>query len=42
MIATEIIDGVSKLIQTVIYSNGDKVRRVLDPQTMLPTEILEN
>jgi predicted DNA-binding antitoxin AbrB/MazE fold protein len=40
-ISKQVIDGVLKLVQTVTYSDGKTVRRVLCPQTMVPQEILE-
>ena len=45
MVGSEIVnlmvDGVMTLIQTVTYSNGTTVNRILDPKTMLPIGTLE-
>jgi hypothetical protein len=38
-ITKEVVEGALILIETVIYSNGKRVRRVLDPQTNIPIEI---
>ena len=36
----ELINGALKLIQTIKYSNGTTVKRVIDPHSGLPIEIL--
>lgn len=40
-ISIQSIKGVLCLVQTVIYKNGKKVKRVLDPKTKVPIDILE-
>jgi hypothetical protein len=37
----EVIEGALKLIETIVYSNGKKVRRVIDLQTGLPIDIID-
>lgn len=39
-ISKQVINGTLTLVETVIYSSGKRVRRVLDPSTGLPTDIL--
>lgn len=39
-LSKQVINGTLKLVETVIYSDGKRVRRVIDPQTGLPTDIL--
>jgi hypothetical protein len=39
-IAREVVNGTLALVQTVVYSNGKKVRRLLDTKTLMPIEIL--
>lgn len=41
-ITKQVINGTLKLVQTLTYSNGKTVRRVLCPKTMVPQEILED
>jgi hypothetical protein len=40
-ITKELIQGTLKIVQTIVYSDGKQVKRVLDPQTMIPTEVIE-
>lgn len=40
-ITKEIIEGVLRLVETVVYSNGKKVRRLLNSVTGMPEDILE-
>jgi hypothetical protein len=35
------IQGVLTLIQTVIYSNGKTVKRIIDPHSKVPLSIIE-
>jgi hypothetical protein len=35
------IKGVLCLVQTIVYKSGKKVKRILDPNTKLPIEIIE-
>lgn len=41
-VAKEVVNGAMALVQTIIYSNGKKVRRQLDSKTGLPIAILPN
>jgi hypothetical protein len=40
-ITKEVIKGSVKLVQNITYSNGSKVKRILDPVTKLPIEIIQ-
>lgn len=40
-ITKELIDGALKIVQTITYSNGKTVKRLLDSKTMLPIEIIK-
>jgi hypothetical protein len=40
-ITKELIQGTLKIVQTIVYSDGKQVKRVLDPQTMIPAEVIE-
>lgn len=39
-ITKELIQGAIQTVQNITYSNGKKVKRVLDPKTMLPVDII--
>lgn len=39
-VANEVVNGAMALVQTIIYSNGKKVRRQLDSKTGIPVAIL--
>lgn len=40
-ITKEVIGGAVKLVQNITYNNGIKVKRILDPKTGIPTEIIQ-
>lgn len=39
-LTTQLIEGALELVQTIKYSNGNTVRRVLDKVSGIPTRIL--
>lgn len=41
MLGKEIIDGVLKVVQTLRYSNGKVVKRVLNATTGIPEQIID-
>ena len=40
-VTKEVIKGSMKMVENIRYSNGKRVRRVLDPKTLLPVEIID-
>ena len=40
-VSIQSIKGVLTLVQTIVYKNGKQVKRVLDPHTRLPLDIIE-
>ena len=41
MVVSEMISGILRLVEVVTYSDGRKVKRVLNRTTGLPEEIIE-
>jgi hypothetical protein len=39
-ITRQVVNGTLKLVQTVVYADGKTVKRIIDPKTGLPTDIL--
>lgn len=39
-LSRQVINGTLKLVQTVVYSDGKTVKRIIDPKTGLPSDIL--
>lgn len=39
--SVELVKGVLTLVQTVVYKSGKKVKRILDPVTKMPIDIIE-
>jgi hypothetical protein len=35
------IKGILCLVQTIVYKSGKQVKRILDPNTKMPIEIIE-
>ena len=40
-IVKEVINGALKLVEDIRYSNGRRVKRILDPITGIPTDIVD-
>lgn len=40
-ITRQVINGTLSLVQTIRYSNGKITKRLLDPVTLIPQEIIE-
>lgn len=40
-VSIQSVKGVLLLVQTIVYNNGKKVKRVIDPHTKLPLAIIE-
>lgn len=40
-ITIQSVRGILQLVQTIVYPNGKQVKRVLDPITRIPVEILD-
>ena len=39
-LSRQVINGTLKLVQTVVYPDGKTVKRIIDPKTGLPSDIL--
>ena len=39
-LSKQVINGTLKLVETVLYSNGTRVIRILDPKTLIPTDVI--